>query len=252
MAHPFLTRVQRQSFLGVPVDHVAPEDWPSVVEEMIGKNEARGVAFLGFPEFRKARRDSEYLAYLQGQSLVLLKSRRIEKAMKFLKMDPVQRYNDFDSVIQILGHLEPLSRSLYVLGGKHQEVQKVAGNLRASFPSVSLVGRHGGFFRKEREEEIRQAINKAAPTFFFLGTGVPQGAKWVYRQKGNLRCDFFIHSPESFRIMTGRALRITEESFQRGSFERRWYHWTPLGLPRWLSGVAFGAVLLVHRLRKIH
>ena len=90
-------------------------------------------------------------------------SKSILKGAKFLKKDIPVRYNQFKAIIQILSILDSHYKTLYMLGSHRTTLQKAEANVRATFPGLRIVGRYVGYYSKQVEPDIVQAIFKAQP-----------------------------------------------------------------------------------------
>jgi exopolysaccharide biosynthesis WecB/TagA/CpsF family protein len=82
-------------------------------------------------------------------------------------------------VIRLLSLAERFNRTVYLLGGRKDAVEKAERNLRDSFRGLRLVGRHAGYFPKSQEKNVLLAIKKATPTFLLVGSGLPGRDLWV-------------------------------------------------------------------------
>lgn len=242
--------IQRINLLRVPLDIVPVDQIPAIAREFADSEGHRRVVFLTYAKFMRARRDPDFLGQLHQAALVIPVSKSLEVGCRFLKLsDPVRHY-PFDFVIRFLGALEEQRRTLYLLGEHHEAIQTIAANVRTSFPGINLVGRHTGYYNRDKEEPILQAIQKATPMVLLVGPGIPGRDKWPFRQGADLAVKVTLHSEETFRIMAGRKRRPPRESFRKGTHELHRSLMNPLRLFRVFSYLWYGMLLLVWRLRK--
>ena len=248
MDHPYVTKLQRIHLLRVPIDVVPEEEIPRIAREFAEGEGHRVIVFLTYSKFMRARRDQEFLAHLNRAALVIPVSKSLEHGCRFLKLpDPVRHY-PFNFAIRFLGALEEKRRTVYLLGENHVGVQTIAANMRTSFPGLVLVGRHTGYYGRDKEEPILQAIHKATPTVLLVGPGIPGKEKWAFRQGAPLPVKVTLQSEETFRIMAGRKRRPSKASFRKGTYEIHRSMINPLRLARAFSYLWYGALLLVARL----
>lgn len=248
MDHPLLSSLQRITLLKVPVDIVPEERIPELAKTFAESDGNKAIVFLTYSKFMKARRDPDFLAQLHRAALIVPVSKSLEAGCRFLKLPELVRHYPFDFLIRFLGALEEHRRTLYLLGEHHEGIQTIASTMRTSFPGLNLVGRHTGFYHRDKEEPILQAIRKATPTALLVGPGVPGREKWPFRQGADLPVRITIHSEESFRIMAGRKRRASKVSFRKGTHELQRSLINPLRLFRVASYFWFGVLLLVQRL----
>jgi len=99
---------------------------------------------------------------------------------------------------------ERFSRTVYLLGGRKDEVEKAERNLRDSFRGLRLVGRHAGFYPKSQEKNVLLAIKKATPTFLLVGGGLPGRDLWVLRRKKELTPGIYLWVDDCFELFSGK------------------------------------------------
>lgn len=236
MDHPYLNNVQRLLFMKVPMDVIPDQHLEEIVLDLVNRGQSLKIVFLTYKDFMRARREPEYLGFLNNSALVVPVSKSLEWGCRFLKLPVPQRFYPFDFIIRVLGVLEQKWKSIYLLGGKHKAVQTVAGNIRASFPKLNMVGRHCGYFPKEKEDSIVQAIQKATPSILLIGPGLPGKDKWAFRHAHELPVNISLWSAESFNIMSGNKKRPKKESFRKGTNEWASVLFNPI---RWLRGFSY-------------
>ncbi len=250
MVHQRPASVTRISLLKVPLDIIPEDQVAELARGFASGTEHRSIIFLTFQTLLKANRNAELLGHLQSAALVVPVSKSLEFACRFLKLPMPIRHHPFDFTIKLLGALEERRNTLYLLGENHQGLQTVAGTMRATFPGLTLVGRHSGFYGRENEAPILTAINKATPTVLLLGPGIAGREKWIFRQGKGLPVKISIYSEEAFRIMAGRKKRPTRRGFRKGTSELSRMITNPLRLFQVFPYLWFGILLLAYRLKK--
>lgn len=250
MDHPYLTDVQRITLLGVPIDIVPDGNVAPVVRQMADEPGHKTIVFLTYTRFMRAQRDSSFRAQLHRATLVLPVSRSLDIGCRFLHLPEIVRHYPFDFVIRVLGALEETRRSLYLLGDHHVEIQTIAANMRTSFPRITLVGRHTGFYGRDKEKPILEAIRKATPTILLIGPGIPSKERWAFRQGADLPVRISIQSEDTFRVMSGRKRRASKAAFRKGTHEIHRALINPLKIFRVFSYFGFGFRLLWARFQK--
>ena len=250
MDHPFLKGIKRILLLRVPLDIVPDEELDRVILEIVERDEIGPVVLLTYAKLMKARRDPEFLGYLHKAALVIPVSKSLENAVRFLRLPAIFRYEPFAFTIRALGVLENKHKSLYLLGERHKAIQLIASNMRASFPGLNLVGRHAGFFPRDKEEIILTAVQKATPSFLLIGAGVPGKDKWSFRLSSRLPVRLALFSENVFQIMAGKKKRPSPEVFRKRTFEFSKVLRNPLRLFRIFSLIWFALLLLIYRWRR--
>jgi len=208
--------VTRFEVMRVPVDSLAEDDIPAVVQALTERKEVTQIALIRWWDFMRARWDGVYQRALRDADVVAPVSRSVVLAARFLRKVRLSRYMPFDLVIRVLGALEDRNRTAYILGGSPGTLRVVEQNLRQTYPGLRFVGRYTGFYPKRVEPDIITAIRKADPDFVLIGPGVPGADKWVTRHKRQLPSSIFLAAPEVFEIFAERRQRVSRTTFRRG------------------------------------
>lgn len=206
---------ERISILGVPMDVVKPENLSLLIEEMLESGDSHQVMFLKFSDLFRARRKGEYQQAVQKASLVLPLSKRLIRAAKFIKESTPEFYKPFDLIIRIFGVVEKKRGSSYLLGSKLKRMQKSHRNLRDSFPGVTFVGRHSGFYDKTMEDNILMAIKKASPSFLLTGRGIKGKELWLHRNRQKINPSIMLWDRHCYEVFAGSRQKPSHSSFSQ-------------------------------------
>lgn len=166
--------LKRIFIFDVPIDILPEEDFEDTIRDLLIDKGQHQVIFLSFDGLLKARRNNEFARTVAAASLVIPTSKRIVRAARFLKRPEPVRYMPFNFVIKLLGTLEKYKKTLYLAGMKPASLQIVSGNLRASFPGLSIVGRCAGYFKRMWKMILRSPLRKPHRLFCFAGTEYPE------------------------------------------------------------------------------
>ncbi len=206
----------RINFLSVPVDVVEQDELGKELMNLVHSGEVNQICFVSIWDVLRARSNSEYLNCLKKAALILPVSKSIVSGAAFLKLPVPVRYNPFSAVIGILGELDKNFCSLYLLGGRKETLKTAEKNVRATFPNLHIVGRYVGYYSKNIENNIMEAIRKASPSLVLIADGIKGNQLWSYRRKKNFSSGLFLNYKDSFRIFSKRKKRVSPETFNRG------------------------------------
>lgn len=205
----------RINFLSVPVDVVEPNELGTELMNLVHSGESSQICFLSIWDLLRARANSEYLGCLKKSALVLPVSKSIIRGAAFLKLPIPVRYNPFTAVINMLGELDKNNCTLYMLGGRKETLKIAEKNVRTTFPNLRVVGRFVGYYSKNTEPDILEAIRKASPSLVLIADGIKGNQLWMYRRKKNFSSSVFLNYRDSFRIFSKRKKRISPEIFEK-------------------------------------
>ncbi|MDR3168038.1 MAG: WecB/TagA/CpsF family glycosyltransferase, partial [Treponema sp.] len=177
---------ERIRLLKVPLDIVHPEHLADCIYELLAEPEGKNIVLLSLWDLLRARRNGEYRSYVTGASLVIPISKSLVGGARFLTGKRPVRYMPFEFIVQLLTILEERELSLYLLGGKKRILQMAEKNIRQTFPRLRIIGRYVGFFKKQEEGTLLQAIRKAAPSLLLVGKGVHGEEQWIAKSNSQL------------------------------------------------------------------
>ena len=198
--------INRISLLGVPVDICKPEELEEKVLEILNKPGTKQIVFLSIWNLLKARRKGDFAESIKSADLILPISKSILKGAKFLKLDVPIRYNPFEAVIQILSILDSHYKSLYLLGSNKKTLAKTEHNIHDTFPQLRVVGRYVGYYPKNVEDDIIQAIFKSTPSLVLLSEGIKEKVCWSYRRRNLFGNSIFLYYKDAFGIFSKRIM----------------------------------------------
>lgn len=211
------TKVKRIDMLGVPVDVCNLEDMDGAILELLAKPGTKHIVFLSIWDLLKGRKQKKtFSKYLKSADLILPVSKSILWGARFLKKTEPVRYNPFSAVISILSAMENHYKSLFLLGGRRKSLQKAESNVRSTFPNLQIVGRYVGYYPKEVEEDIVQAIYKSSPSLVIVSDGIKEKNLWAYNRRNNFSSSIFLYYRDCIGIFSERVKRVDERTFERG------------------------------------
>lgn len=208
--------INRINLLGVPVDICSPENLENEILEMLAKPGTKQIVFLSIWNLLKARHKGDFAECIKSADLILPISKSILKGAKFLKMPIPVRYNPFDAVIQILSILDTHYKSLYLLGSSKKTLMKTEQNVRDTFKLLKIVGRYVGYYPKNVEDDIVQAIFKAQPSLVLISDGIKEKNCWVYRRRNRFSSSIFLYYKDAFGVFSERVKRVKPKTFEKG------------------------------------
>lgn len=244
-------KVKRIHLLNVPIDILNPEDLEEILRQMLSDKEKHQIVLLDIWGFLKARGHGLYSRMVHESSLVLPISKMILRGARFLKRDVPFRPLPFELIINLLGILERLNQSVYLLGARAKCLNTIAGNLRTSFPTLRIVGRHTGFFRKDREQDILLAIKKASPSLLLAGYGLHGKELWLFENKQHFAPGITLWNGDCLDIFCGKKEKPSKKSWEKGTYFIPDLFKHPWRIFRGFAYLGYYFLLIVHRIRKL-
>ena len=209
--------MQRIKLLGVPVDVCRPDNIEAAILELLVKPGTKQIVFLSVWNLLKARGKSSYAECVQNADLVIPVSKSILSGARFLKMPVPVRQNPFSTVINVLSVLDSHYKSLYLLGGHKKSLATAESNVRATFPDLQVVGRYVGYYPRQMEDNIIQAIYKSSPSLVLLSEGIKEKDMWAYNRRNRFSSSIFLYYKDVIGIFSDTKKRVRESTFNRGN-----------------------------------
>ncbi|MBO4387767.1 MAG: WecB/TagA/CpsF family glycosyltransferase, partial [Treponema sp.] len=139
------------------------------------------------------------------------------RGAKFLKKDIPLKHNPFNTLISIMSILETHLKSIYLLGGRKKTVMAATKNVMNTFKTLQVVGRYVGYYPKNVEDDIIQAIYKASPSLVLVSEGIKEKDCWSYKRRNRFSSSIFLYYRDAIGIFGDRIKRVSETSFNRNT-----------------------------------
>lgn len=208
--------IERINLLGVPVDICEPQNLENEVMEIMAMPGTKQIIFLSIWDLFKARHNEDFAECLKSASLILPISKSILRGAKFLKKNVPVRYNPFNASIQILSIMDSHYKSIYLLGSSKKTLQQAEVNLRDTFPQLKIIGRYVGYYSKNAENSLVEAIFKSKPDLVLISDGIQEKNCWAYHRRNSFSSSIFLYYKDAFGIFSERIKRVKEKTFDRG------------------------------------
>ena len=243
--------ITRIKVVGIPLHIVREENFERVVEELVARDALKQVMLVGLWDVLRTLWNRRLRDAMERAALVIPLSRALVYGAKFQQKRLPSRYHAFPFVIRFLSALEAHGRSIYLLGAPASGIAVAERNIRSTFPGLRIVGRYSGFYPATRESDIVTAINKAAPDFVLLGSGLPGKEGWVRAHAAELRGGLYLWHAQVFDVLAERASRRPEKVIERlpGMVTALITH--PWRILRGPVYALYPLLLIYHRLRNL-
>jgi N-acetylglucosaminyldiphosphoundecaprenol N-acetyl-beta-D-mannosaminyltransferase len=125
--------------------------------------------------------------FLQSAEIVHCDGTGILKAIRFMGTKlPLQYRVSYTQLLpKLLQHCDQHGLSLFLLGSRHELLQKALENVQTQYPNIRLSG-HDGYFDMNdpaENEPIVEKINQAKPNILLVGMGMPRQESWIRQNR---------------------------------------------------------------------
>jgi N-acetylglucosaminyldiphosphoundecaprenol N-acetyl-beta-D-mannosaminyltransferase len=164
----------------------------------IAINAAKVVEYQQDPELRKAI-DGAHLLTADGQAVVW--------AARLLGYQVPERVAGADLMEALLAHAATRGYSVFFLGAREEVVRACAARAIERHPTLRIAGHRNGYFARDEERAVMQAIRAARPDILFLGFGTPAKEYFMHRHHRELGVPFVMGVGGTFDVYAGLVRR---------------------------------------------
>jgi N-acetylglucosaminyldiphosphoundecaprenol N-acetyl-beta-D-mannosaminyltransferase len=164
----------------------------------ISINAAKVVEFQQDPAMRDAIEEA-HLRTADGQAVVW--------AARLIGRPLPTRVAGADLMEALLAHAAGRGYSVYLLGAREDIVRACITKAQALHPSLRIAGYRDGYFRREDEADVIEAIRSTRPDILFLGFGTPAKEYFMHRHYRALDVPFVMGVGGTFDVFAGLVAR---------------------------------------------
>lgn len=235
-----LSNLQRDSLLDVPIDNVSRDEAVAAILDMIEKKSGpRHILFLDPLKLMRIRR-SKKLGFIADQAhMILADGGGLQWAARKLGINLRERIPMIATIMDLVRLAARKDLTIYLLGSRMEVLERVFFNLQRSFPGVRIIGRQEGYFNKDREVLVKEALRKSSPDLIFLGLGFPLQEIWIRDNWQYLSNAVVIGVDGAFDVLSGKH-RKAPDRVQLSGFAWLWRTLTrPFLLDRMFATIGF-------------
>ena len=175
--------IKRVNILNVPFDNITRAEALERLLEFL-KHDGSHILYTPNPEMvMAANSDAEFMAVLKKADLVVPDGTGIILASRIIGEGLKERVTGCDLIFALFGAIKDTGKTVYLLGGKPGVAELAAKNMRVKYQGLNIIGCHDGYFSKEDEPRLLDAITRLKPDVLLVGLGMGRQEKWIYRNR---------------------------------------------------------------------
>ncbi len=190
---------------GLTIKDGTLEEYINYIFDNLNQGKKTHIITLNSLMLLKTLVSKKYKNIVKNAELVFIDGFGVELAFKMLGIKVNKRIAGIDFFTNLLYYIDYYNKSLYLLGGSFEVVNIVEKNIKLAYPSIRIVGRYQGYYKKEEEIKISTAIKKASPDFIAVSLGFPKQEYWIYKNKDTIKVAIGLGG--SFDIFAGKRKR---------------------------------------------
>jgi N-acetylglucosaminyldiphosphoundecaprenol N-acetyl-beta-D-mannosaminyltransferase len=158
-----------------------------------------------------AAMDAQFRRQFGEADLIHADGAPVGAASKWLTGTPVpERSATTDSVFDAADAARQAGLKFYLLGSTEEINARAADKLRRAYPGIEIVGRRNGYFAREAEAAVCEAINASGADVVWVGLGVPLEYEFCLRNKGRLKAGWIVTCGGCFNFAAGDYVRAPQ------------------------------------------
>lgn len=200
------------------IDVVTMKDAVATVKQFILQKKSHIVVTPNAEMIMMANQDKQLAHIINNADLVVPDGAGVVWAARYQGDIMPERVAGYDLVQNLLKEAVNEKYKVYMFGGAPGVAEKAKEIAEERYPGVQIVGTQSGFFKKQDEFEILNAIKTCQPDILLVALGVPRQEKWLHEFKEGLKVPVAIGVGGTFDVMAGLVKRAPLW-MQRGNLE---------------------------------
>lgn len=126
--------------------------------------------------------DTGFLALMRGADQIHADGMPMVLYSRYFATTPLpERVATTDLVHEVAKHAEEEGISFYFFGASEEVNARAVDEMHRRYPKLVFAGRRNGYFSREEEAGVIDAINAAQPDILWVGLGVPLEQRFIDR-----------------------------------------------------------------------
>lgn len=152
--------------------------------------------------------DTKFRGQLEQADLLHADGAPVVLASRLLTSTPVpERSATTDFLFDAAAEAEAHGLKFYLLGSTEEINARAAEALKNAKPNIAIAGRRNGYFTRDEEESLCEAINASGADVLWVGLGVPLEYEFCLRNKSRLKVGWIVTCGGCFNFAAGDYVR---------------------------------------------
>ena len=208
----------RQPLFGLEIDPVTLDDAVDRCRSALELNQRMLVGVLNAAKVVNLRSDPLLRDSLLDCDMLVADGQSVVWASRILGHPLPERVAGIDLFEALLVLADREGRSVYLLGAKHDVLDRLVQIVGERWPGLRVVGARDGYFTQDDSGEVAEDIRAAAPDMLFLGITSPKKEIFLSTHGHSLGVPVLHGVGGSFDVLAG-VTRRAPERWQRAGME---------------------------------
>ncbi|MBB4120628.1 WecB/TagA/CpsF family glycosyltransferase [Martelella radicis] len=193
------------SLFGLPI--VSASQHAAVTGLLEAPQEKRTAAFLNAHCMNTHKDDASYRWAVSKADYLLPDGSGMKLAARLQKKSFEANLNGTDLFVPLCQEAARLGRSIFFFGSQDGVADAAANRACELAPGLKIAGTRHGFFAKDDEADIIDAINRSGADIVLVALGVPLQDVWIARNRHKLNAGLVMGVGAQFDFFSGRVTR---------------------------------------------
>ncbi len=202
--------------LGIHFANVSFPEAMSLLGATLKSSDSSNLFFINAHCLNVSFEDPVYRDVLKQTPLIFPDGSGIRRGCHLQGIPLRANLNGTDLFPELCRLLAEEQKSLYLLGATPGTVEKVAAWATREFPGLRIAGTQHGYFAKDDEASVIEAINASGADVLCVAMGVPLQEKWLHRHSGGLNTRLNLAVGGLFDFYAGNVSRAPLYFRQKG------------------------------------
>jgi len=211
-----LADVNLVNILGIGIDNCTRQQAVVKVLRMIEEGGVHHVMALNPYKLHRLTTNNDLNLIASKADLKIAVGAGLPWTASFLGKPLKERIHFVSFLMDIIRIAEIKEITIFMVGAKPEIIEQAYANIKKSFPMIRIVGRHGGYFNKERASNVIEAMRKSEAQIILVGLGFPKEDKWIYQIKNQFKNTVFIGIDGSIDIISGQKHKAPAFFMEKG------------------------------------
>lgn len=197
----------RIQFFGASIDPLTMPETLKRVEEIIHSKTITQHVVVNVAKIVLMQKDEQLKKIVNSCGLINADGQGIVWGANLLGEKIPERVAGVDLFLNIVELSAQKGYRLYFLGAKDQVVKKVIEIFKLKYPTIKIAGYRHGYFSKEEEPSIAQAISQSKADVLFVAMSSPQKEYFLGQYASVMKVPFMMGVGGSFDVVAGITQR---------------------------------------------
>lgn len=209
-------RARRIDFLGVPLDPLDMEETVAVIDSALAQRVRLQHVVVNVSKLIGMRRDADLHRDVVESDLINIDGMGIVWGARLMGLPVPARVAGIDLMDRVLALCAERGYRPYILGARPAVLEQAVANIRRRHPDIDIAGWRDGYFKREEEEAVVDAIRASRADCLFVAMSSPMKERFTQLYRDRMGVSFLMGVGGSIDVMAGITRRAPHWMQQAG------------------------------------